>query len=142
VKRHNSTEHKIQKCLNSSLQLPQANVKLTQCEHTGMMILSPGIVYWVQALLHWCDNNAVFFVDVSRVYANSSSLRWQETKSKRTHTAFLKNFSVTRTKGKKCLSNRLPTIHFKRSPNSNIFVVKYQSFTKFSIRLSVSKYIL
>jgi len=24
--------------------------------------------------------------------------------------------------------------HFKRSPNSSIFVVKYQSFTKFSIR--------
>jgi len=38
-----------------------------------MLFLSPGIVYWVQALLHWCDSNAVFIVDVSRVYANSSS---------------------------------------------------------------------
>jgi len=31
---------------------------------------------------------------------------------------------------------------FKRSPNSSIFVVKYQSFTKFSIRWPVSRYIL
>jgi len=36
-----------------------------------MMFLSLGIVYWVQTLLHWCDSNAVFIVDVSRVYANS-----------------------------------------------------------------------
>jgi len=26
---------------------------------------------WLQALLHWCDNNAVFIVDVSKVCANS-----------------------------------------------------------------------
>jgi len=36
-----------------------------------MMFLSLGIVCWVQTLLHWCDSNAVFIVDVSRVYANS-----------------------------------------------------------------------
>jgi len=36
-----------------------------------MLFLSPGIVYWVQTLLHWCDNNAVSIVDVSRVYAES-----------------------------------------------------------------------
>jgi len=38
-----------------------------------MLFLSPGIVYWVQTLLHWCDSNAVFIDDVSRVYANASS---------------------------------------------------------------------
>jgi len=38
-----------------------------------MLFLSPGIVYWVQTLLHWCDNNEVFIVGVSRVYAHSSS---------------------------------------------------------------------
>ena len=38
-----------------------------------MLFLSPGIVYWVQTLPHWCDSNAVFIVDVSRVYANPSS---------------------------------------------------------------------
>jgi len=27
----------------------------------------------VQALLHWCDSNAVFIVGVARMYANSSS---------------------------------------------------------------------
>jgi len=37
-----------------------------------MLFLSPGI-YWVQTLLHRCDGNAVFIVDVSRVYANTSS---------------------------------------------------------------------
>jgi len=23
-----------------------------------MLFLSPGIVYWVQTLLHWCDSNS------------------------------------------------------------------------------------
>jgi len=32
--------------------------------------------------------------------------------------------------------------HFKRSPNFSIFVIKYQSFAKFSIRWPVSRYIL
>jgi len=39
----------------------------------SLLFLSPGIVYWVQTLLHRCDSNAVFIVDVSRVYAISSS---------------------------------------------------------------------
>jgi len=38
-----------------------------------MLFLSPGLVCWVQTLLHWCDSNAVFIVDISLVYANSSS---------------------------------------------------------------------
>jgi len=42
-----------------------------------VLFLSSGIVDWLQALLHWCDNNAVFIVDVSKVFANSSSFRWQ-----------------------------------------------------------------
>jgi len=67
--------------------------------------------------------------------------RWQETKSKRTHTAFLK---ISRVLHKQKDKNALVIgyQHFKRSPNSNIFVVKYQSFTKFSIRMPVSKYIV
>jgi len=37
--------------------------------------------------------------------------RWQETKSKRTHTAFMKIFRVVHEKNdKKYLRNRLPTI--------------------------------
>jgi len=52
-----------------------------------MLFLSPSIVYWLQTLFHWCNNNTVFIVDVSRVCANSlpQKIR-QETKSKRTHT--------------------------------------------------------
>jgi len=38
-----------------------------------MLFLSLGMVYWVKTLLHWCDSNAVFIVDIPRVYANSSS---------------------------------------------------------------------
>ena len=38
-----------------------------------MLFLSPDIVYWVETLLHRCGSNAVFIVDVSRVYAISSS---------------------------------------------------------------------
>jgi len=38
-----------------------------------MLFLSPGIAYLVQTLFNWCDTNTVFIVDVSRVYANSSS---------------------------------------------------------------------
>jgi len=36
-----------------------------------MLFLPLGIVYWVQILLHWCDSNAGYIVDVSRVHANS-----------------------------------------------------------------------
>jgi len=37
----------------------------------SMLFLSPDIVYWLQTLLHWCDNKAIFIDEVSRVYANS-----------------------------------------------------------------------
>jgi len=58
-----------------------------------------------------------------------------------THTAFLKMFSVVY---EKRIKNALEigSQHFKRSPNFNIVVVKYQSFTKFSIRWPVSRYLL
>jgi len=46
----------MQKFLNTSLQLPQAKAKLTQCEHKcehSMLFPSPGIIYhWLQAFLH------------------------------------------------------------------------------------------
>jgi len=57
------------------------------------------------------------------------------------HTAFLKIFRVVHEKKNK---NALEVgdQHFKRSPNFNISVVKYQLFTKLSIRWPVSRYIL
>jgi len=51
-----------------------------------MPFLLTDIVYWLHTLLHRCDNNAVFIVDVSRVYAKSPSEDRQETKSNRAHT--------------------------------------------------------
>jgi len=67
--------------------------------------------------------------------------RWQETKSKRTRTAFRKIFTMLHEqKDKNALE--IGYQYFKRSPNSSIFVIEYQSFTKFSIRWSISKYIL
>jgi len=93
-------------------------------------------------LLHRCDSNGVFIVDVSRVYALCNLfLRWQETELKRTHTAFPKLFRVVH---EKKIKNALEvgSEHFKKSPNFNIFVVECQAFTKFSIRWPVSRYIL
>jgi len=52
-----------------------------------MLFLLPGIVYWVQTLFHRCDSNAVFIVEVSVVYAISSS------ESKRIHTLRFWKFS-------------------------------------------------
>jgi len=75
-----------------------------------MLFLSPGIVYWVQTLFHLCDSNAVFIVDVSRVYANS--LPQEMTRRKiiaYTRTAFLKIFrEIHDKKDKKYLRDRLP----------------------------------
>jgi len=88
----------------------------------------------VGTLLHRCDSNAVFIVDVSRVYANSLPQKMARSKVKvYTRTAFLKIFGVVQEKRRK---NTLETgcQHFERFPNSSIFVVKNQSFTKFSIR--------
>jgi len=82
-----------------------------------MLFLSPGIVYWLQTLLHTCDSNAVFIVDVSRVYAISSSIKAY------THTAFLKLFRVIHEKRTKD-ALKIGYQHFKRSPNLNVFVVK------------------
>jgi len=58
-----------------------------------------------------------------------------------THTAFLKIFRVVHKKQDKN-ALEIGYQHFKRSPNFSIFVVKYQSFTKFSIRWPVSRYTL
>jgi len=66
--------------------------------------------YWVQNLLHRCDSNSVFIVDVSRVYAISSSEMARNKIKAYTHTAFLKIFSVVHAKkDKKYLRIRLPT---------------------------------
>jgi len=67
-----------------------------------MLFLSSGIVYWVQTLLHWCDSNAVFIVDVSRVYANSSSEDGKKQKQSVHAHCISNNFqSGTRKKGQK-----------------------------------------
>jgi len=105
-----------------------------------MLFLSPGIAYRVQILLHRCDSNAVFIVDVSRVYTIFSSEDGKK-QNQNVHTHCIsENFQwYTRKKDKNALE--IGYQHFKRSPNFNIFVVKYQSFTKFSIRWPVSRYI-
>jgi len=65
-----------------------------------MMFLSLGIVYWVQTFRHWCDSNAVFIVDVSRVYANSLPQKMARNKIKAYTQCISENFqSGTRTKG-------------------------------------------
>jgi len=65
----------------------------------------------VGTLLHWCDSNAVFIVDVSRVYANFLPQKMARSKIKvYTRTAFLKIFGVVHEKkDKKYLRDRLPT---------------------------------
>jgi len=105
------------------------------------MFLSLGIVCWVQTVLHWCDSNAVFIVDVSRVYANSFPQKMARIKIKAYTHCISENFQCYTNKR---IKNALEIgyQHYKPSPNSNIFVVKCQSFTKFFIRWPVSKYIL
>jgi len=74
-----------------------------------MLFLSPGIVYWVQTLLHWCDSNVVFIVDVSRVYANPSSEDGKKQIKAYTHTTILIIFRVVyETKDKANILNDLP----------------------------------
>jgi len=58
-----------------------------------MLLLSAGIVYWLQALLQYrCDNNVAFSVEISSVYANSppQKIGKKQNQSVHTHTAFLK----------------------------------------------------
>jgi len=102
-----------------------------------MLFLSPGIVYWVQTLLHWCDSNAVFIVDVSRMLCKLFLKRWQETKSKRTHTAFLKIFRVVHEKKDK---NALETGYqrFKRSPVSAYVWLNTNNLRNFDLFQDIS----
>jgi len=87
-----------------------------------MMFLSLGIVYWVKTLIHWCDSNAVFFVDVSRVFANSLPQKMARSKIKAYAHCISENFqSYTNKRIKNALE--IDYQHFKPSPNSNIFVV-------------------
>jgi len=44
-----------------------------------MLFLQASIVFWLQTLRYWWENNTLFIVDVSRVYANSSSEDRKET---------------------------------------------------------------
>jgi len=65
-----------------------------------MMFLSLGIVYWVKTLFHWCDSNAAFIVDVSKVHANSLPQKMAKDKIKAYAHCISDNFqSVTRTNG-------------------------------------------
>jgi len=65
----------------------------------------------VGTLLHWSDSNAVFIVDVSRVYSTSLPQMMARSKIKvYTCTAFLKIFGVVHEKqDEKYLRDRLPT---------------------------------
>jgi len=75
-----------------------------------MLFLSPGMVFWVQTVLYWCDGNTIFIVGVSRVYANSSSEDGKkQNQSVNTNCISEKFQSGSRKKDKKCLRNRLST---------------------------------
>jgi len=74
-----------------------------------MLFLSPGIVYWVQTLLHWCDSNAAFIVDVSRVYANSLPQKMARIKMKAYTHCISENVQRYTIKTIKSFRNRLPT---------------------------------
>jgi len=82
-----------------------------------MLFLSPGIVYWVQKLLHWCDSNTVFIVDVSRVYAISSTEDGKKQhQSVHTHSISEHFQTGTRKKDKKYL--KIGCQHFNDLPVS------------------------
>jgi len=53
-----------------------------------MLFLSPGVItnYCLQTLFHWCDNNAVYTVDVPRVHANSLLRTTGKKQNQRVHT--------------------------------------------------------
>jgi len=87
--------------LEKSTFAPTSGNNPSDAHERSMLFLSPVIFYWLQALLHWCDNNAVFIDDVSRVYANSLPQKIGKKQNQSVHAhCVLKNFqSVTRTKG-------------------------------------------
>jgi len=116
--------------------LPPSGNNPPDAHERSMLLLSQGIVYWQQTLLNWYDNNTVFTDGVSRVYANSLPQKMAKNKIiVYTHTAFLKNFKVVHEqKDKKCLINTNMLNYLRSFENSSIFVVKYQSLTKFPIR--------
>jgi len=71
------------------------------------------------------------------MYANSlpQKICKKQNQSVHTHTAFLKVFRVVHEQeDEKCLRNTNMLNCLPRFDNSSVFVVKYQSFTKFSIR--------
>ena len=79
-------------------------------------------VYWLRTLLHWCDNNAVFIVDVLRMYANSLPQQTSKKQNQSVHTAFLKIFRVVHEQmDKKCLRNTNILNDFPRFDNFQIF---------------------
>jgi len=87
------------------------------------------------------NRTTVFMVNVSRVHANSIPQKIGKKQNERTRTLHFWKLSEWYTNKwiKKCLRNTnilndLPSFH-----NSSILVVKYQIFTKFSIRWPVSR---
>jgi len=86
--------------LEKSTFAPTSGNNPSDAHERSMLFLSPVIFYWLQALLHWCDNNAVFIDDVSRVYANSLPQKIGKKKNQSVHAhCVLENFqSGARTK--------------------------------------------
>jgi len=93
-----------------------------------MMFLSLGIVCWVVGckLLHWCDSNAVFIVNVSKVYANSLPQKISRNKIK----AYTYCISVLHEQKDKNVLE-IGCQHYKPSPNSNIFVINTNHLRNF-----------
>jgi len=76
-----------------------------------MLFLSPGIVYLVPTLLHWCVSNVVGYLSLT-FQECTQTLPQKVARNKikaYTDTAFLKIFRVVQKKDKKCHRNRLPT---------------------------------
>jgi len=97
--------------------------------------------FTLEIVWSYCDSNAVFIVDVSRVHAISSSDGKKQNQGVHIH-CISENFRSGARKKKDKNTLEIGYQNFKRSPNFNMFVVKYQSFTKFSIRWPVTRYIL
>jgi len=106
-----------------------------------MLFLSSGIVYWLQILRHCCDNNALFIINVSRVIVNSLPQKIGKKQNQSVHIHCIsENFQwYTKKRIKSALDISTFLNYLTSFDNTSIFVVKHQSFTKFSIRSPVSR---
>jgi len=117
-------------------------LRLCICNAVSVTRYSPA--YWLKNLLHWCNNNEVLIVDISRVYANSLPQAIGKKQDKSVPTQCISaNFQwYTKKRRKTCFRNTNILNYQPGFDNSSVFLVKYQSLTKFSITWLVSRQIL